>query len=59
MNPEFIKKAKLIKAVGTDIDGVWTDAGMYYTSVGEQMKCFSIILLIKKNIKRDGILITN
>ena len=56
MNPEFIKKAKLIKAVGTDIDGVWTDAGMYYTSAGEQMKCFStydgmgVQLLREKNI---------
>ena len=56
MNSEFIKKAKLIKAVGTDIDGVWTDAGMYYTSAGEQMKCFStydgmgVQLLREKNI---------
>ena len=41
MNQQFIKKAKLIKAVATDIDGVWTDSGMYYTSNGEKMKCFS------------------
>ena len=41
MNSEFINKAKLIKIVGTDIDGVWTDSGMYYTSDGEKMKCFS------------------
>ena len=41
MNSEFIKKTKLIKIVGTDIDGVWTDSGMYYTSDGEKMKCFS------------------
>ena len=41
MNPQFIEKAKLIKAVATDIDGVWTNSGMYYTSRGEKMKCFS------------------
>ena len=41
MNNTFIKKAKNIKAVATDIDGVWTDSGMYYTSSGEKMKCFS------------------
>ena len=41
MNQQFIEKAKLIKVVATDIDGVWTDSGMYYTSNGEKMKCFS------------------
>ena len=41
MNNNFIDKAKAIKIVATDIDGVWTDAGMYYTSSGEKMKCFS------------------
>ena len=41
MDNTFIEKAKNIKAVATDIDGVWTDSGMYYTSSGEKMKCFS------------------
>ena len=41
MNSHFIQKAKKIKVVATDIDGVWTDSGMYYTSDGEKMKCFS------------------
>ena len=41
MDPKFLKKAKKIKIVATDIDGVWTDSGMYYTSDGEKMKCFS------------------
>ena len=56
MNPQFIEKAKLIKAVATDIDGVWTNSGMYYTSSGEKMKCFStydgmgVELLRKLNI---------
>lgn len=34
-------KAKKIKMVTTDIDGVWTDARMYYTPEGEFMKAFS------------------
>ena len=41
MNNNFTDKAKAIKVVATDIDGVWTDSGMYYTSSGEKMKCFS------------------
>ncbi len=32
---------KPIKLVGTDIDGVWTDATMYYTAAGDFMKAFS------------------
>jgi len=38
---DIIKKAKLIKLVATDIDGVWTDARMYYTAKGDYMKAFS------------------
>ena len=34
-------KAKKIKLVGTDIDGVWTDSKMYVTPDGEWMKAFS------------------
>ena len=30
-----------IKLIGTDIDGVWTDAKMYYNDKGECMKSFS------------------
>lgn len=30
----------LPKLVITDIDGVWTDGGMYYTSEGDVMKRF-------------------
>ena len=32
----------LPKLVITDIDGVWTDGGMYYTEQGDVMKCFSV-----------------
>ena len=35
------EKAKKIKLVGTDIDGVWTDSRMYVTPDGEWMKAFS------------------
>ena len=35
------EKAKKIKLVGTDIDGVWTDSKMYVTANGEWMKAFS------------------
>lgn len=34
--------AKLPKLVITDIDGVWTDGGMYYTAEGDIMKRFSV-----------------
>jgi len=34
-------KARKIKLVGTDIDGVWTDSKMYVTPEGEWMKAFS------------------
>ena len=41
MDSQFIINSKKIKVIATDIDGVWTDSSMYYTSVGEHMKCFS------------------
>jgi len=34
-------KAGRIKLVVTDIDGVWTDARMFYSASGEAMKSFS------------------
>ena len=37
----LIEKARKIKMVGTDIDGVWTDSKMYVTPDGEWMKAFS------------------
>lgn len=36
------KKKNLPKLVITDIDGVWTDGGMYYTADGDVMKKFSV-----------------
>ena len=37
----IIRKAKLIKLIATDIDGVWTDSMMYYNAAGVLMKSFS------------------
>ena len=38
---KLLSKAKKIKLVATDIDGVWTDARMYVTTEGDWMKAFS------------------
>ena len=54
INKKIIKNIKL---VATDIDGVWTDAKMYYTDNGDYMKAFSTYdgmatsLLKNKNIE--------
>lgn len=36
------EKAKKIKMLITDVDGVMTDGGMYFSSTGEEMKRFSV-----------------
>lgn len=38
---EILSKAKKIKLIATDIDGVWTDSKMYYGPNGVMMKSFS------------------
>jgi 3-deoxy-D-manno-octulosonate 8-phosphate phosphatase (KDO 8-P phosphatase) len=40
--PEIRRRAKRIKLVLTDVDGVLTDTGVYYSANGEEMKRFSI-----------------
>ena len=40
-NKQNINKAKFVKLVVTDIDGVWTDSKMYYSNKGLYMKAFS------------------
>ena len=40
MNQRLIKKIKKIKILLTDVDGVLTDGGMYYSSKGDVMKKF-------------------
>ncbi|ULQ61226.1 HAD family hydrolase [Brucepastera parasyntrophica] len=34
-------KKKLPKLIATDIDGVWTDGGMYYDQLGNEFKRFN------------------
>jgi YrbI family 3-deoxy-D-manno-octulosonate 8-phosphate phosphatase len=36
------EKAQKIKMLITDVDGVMTDGGMYFSSTGEEMKRFSV-----------------
>ena len=56
MKKELYKKFKEIKLVLTDVDGVLTDGGMYYTAQGDIMKKFhardgmGVTLLRKHNI---------
>jgi YrbI family 3-deoxy-D-manno-octulosonate 8-phosphate phosphatase len=56
MKKELYKKFKEIKLVLTDVDGVLTDGGMYYTTQGDIMKKFhtrdgmGVTLLRKYNI---------
>ncbi|MGD0883728.1 MAG: HAD-IA family hydrolase [Thermodesulfovibrionales bacterium] len=42
MNGELRERAKRISLLLTDIDGVWTDTGVYYSEQGEVMKRFSL-----------------
>ena len=54
MNQRLIKKIKKIKILLTDVDGVLTDGGMYYSSKGDVMKKFHArdgmgISLLKNN----------
>ena len=52
-----------IKLIGTDIDGVWTDAKMYYTEKGDFMKAFStydgMAIQILKDLKIPVIILTS
>ena len=54
MESKIITKCKKIKVLLTDVDGVLTDGGMYYSSKGDVMKKFyardgMAISLLKKN----------
>ena len=55
INKKILEKAKKIKLIATDIDGVWTDSKMYYSENGVFMKSFSTYdgmgshLLLKNN----------
>lgn len=54
MNKNILNHAKKIKLVITDVDGVLTDGGMYYTANGDIMKRFHVrdgmgVTLLRKN----------
>ena len=57
INKKLNQKCKKIKLVVTDVDGVLTDGGMYYSEKGEIMKKFNakdgmgVELLLQNNIK--------
>ena len=57
ISKKIIQKCKLIKLVITDVDGVLTDGGMYYSEKGELLKKFNakdgmgVELLHKASIK--------
>lgn len=42
MNSELHSKAKKIKLVAFDIDGVMTDGRLYFTSLGDEIKAFNV-----------------
>ena len=55
---DLTAKAKKIKLIGTDIDGVWTDARMYVTPEGEWMKAFSTYDgMATAMLKKGGIIV--
>lgn len=70
-NNEYKEKLKNIKLLLTDVDGVLTDAGMYYSEKGDELKKFNtrdgkgLELLRKKGIKtgiitsEDTIIVNN
>ncbi len=42
ISPDILKKARMIRMLLTDCDGVLTDGGVYYSNSGESMKRFHI-----------------
>jgi len=61
MNTEILKKIQKIKLFLTDVDGVLTDGGLYYTAEGLVMKKFHVrdgmgVLLLRKAGLQIGIL---
>lgn len=54
MNKKIIVRIKKIKIILTDVDGVLTDGGMYYSEKGDAMKKFHVrdgmaVTLLRKN----------
>lgn len=58
---DMVRRARSVTLVLTDVDGVLTDAGMYYTEQGDELKKFSTldgggILLLKYAGIKTGII---
>ena len=63
LTPTLIEKLKKVKLVALDVDGVLTDAGMYFSADGEALKKFNTrdgmgIRLIRDRLDIDVIWIT-
>ena len=62
MNKKIIEQCRKIKVVITDVDGVLTDGGMYYTKQGDIMKRFhtrdGMGVTLLRNIGISTIIIT-
>lgn len=61
INPEILKKAKLIKLLITDVDGVLTDGGIIYDNHKIESKKFNvkdglIVQYLKKNKIKIGVI---
>lgn len=61
---ELMTKIQNVKLVVTDVDGVLTDGGLYYTSEGLKMKKFNVkdgmgVVLLRKNEIKCGIISTD
>ena len=41
-HPALLEKASAVQLLLTDVDGVLTDGGVYYSAVGEELKRFSL-----------------
>jgi YrbI family 3-deoxy-D-manno-octulosonate 8-phosphate phosphatase len=41
VTPDVLARARNIRLVAMDVDGVLTDAGMYYTETGDELKKFN------------------
>lgn len=52
----------MIKVIFTDIDGVWTDGGMYYTEGGDEFKKFNVMdgvgVLLAREAGKEIVIIT-
>ena len=54
MNQKLKDKIKKIKLIATDVDGVLTDGGMYYSAKGDILKKFQVrdcmaVSILKRN----------